>query len=101
MTVRRVVPTSFWRSLEALDHYSQEDRYFALYLMTNPKCSQVGIYSLPKRLIAFETGFSMDQVELLLERFSRDFKKIIYSNRHQEVTLLHSLSYSIFVGGGR
>lgn len=99
MTVRRVVPTSFWRSLEALDHYTQEDRYFALYLMTNPKCSQVGIYSLPKRLIAFETGLSMDQVELLLERFSRDFKKIIYSNRHQEVTLLHSLSYSIFVGG--
>ncbi len=99
MTVRRVVPTSFWRSLEALDHYSQEERYFALYLMTNPKCSQVGIYSLPKRLIAFETGFTLDRVEELLQRFSGDFKKIAYSHTHQEVTLLHSLSYSIFVGG--
>ncbi|MCY3024919.1 hypothetical protein [Aerococcus loyolae] len=99
MTVRRVVPTSFWRSLEALDHYSQEERYFALYLMTNPKCSQVGIYSLPKRLIAFETGLSLDQVDRLLDRFSQDFKKIAYSHTHQEVTLLHSLSYSIFVGG--
>ncbi len=99
MTVRRVVPTSFWRSLEALDHYSQEERYFALYLMTNPKCSQVGIYSLPKRLIAFETGLSLDQIDRLLDRFSQDFKKIAYSHTHQEVTLLHSLSYSIFVGG--
>ncbi len=67
--------------------------------MTNPKCSQVGIYSLPKRLIAFETGLSLDQVESLLKRFSQDFKKIAYSHAQQEVTLLHSLSYSIFVGG--
>ena len=43
--VKRVVDTDFWTDMEVIDHYSPEDKYFYLYLITNGKSSQVGIYS--------------------------------------------------------
>ena len=52
-----------------IDKYSVEDKYFLLYLMTNPHTTQVGIYKLPKRLISFETGYTVESVSVILERF--------------------------------
>lgn len=97
--VKRVVDTKFWSSMDVLDNYSVEDKFFALYLMTNGRSSQVGIYSLPKKIISFETGFTKEVIEVLLDRFSNQYKQIIYSENTQEVTLLTSLQYSILKGG--
>lgn len=97
--VKRIVDTNFWTTMQVIDQYSVEDKYFALYLMTNDKSSQVGIYSLPKKIMSFETGFTIDVIQVLLDRFSNDYGQIIYSEKTQEVTLLKSLSYSILRGG--
>lgn len=97
--VKRIVDTDFWTSMEVIDTYSVEDKFFALYLMTNGKSTQVGIYSLPKKVISFETGFTIEVVQVLLDRFSNDYGQIIYSEKTQEVTLLKSLSYSVLTGG--
>lgn len=97
--VKRIVDTKFWTTMQVIDQYSVEDKYFALYLMTNDKSSQLGIYSLPKKVMSFETGFTIDVIQVLLDRFSKDYGQIIYSEKTQEVTLLKSLSYSILRGG--
>lgn len=97
--VKRVVDTKFWTSMDVIDNYSVEDKFFALYLMTNARSSQVGIYSLPKKVISFETGFTTDVIQVLLDRFSQKYGQIIYSNETQEVTVLRSLEYSILKGG--
>lgn len=97
--VKRVVDTKFWSSMDVLDNYSVEDKFFALYLMTNSKSSQVGIYSLPKKIISFETGFTTEVIQVLLDRFSTKYGQILYSEETQEITLLHSLKYSILKGG--
>jgi len=97
--VKRVVDTSFWTDMQVIDNYSIEDKYFSLYLMTNDKSTQVGIYPLPKKVMSFETGFTTDVVQVLLERFSEDYGKIIYSEETQEVTVLQSLQHSILKGG--
>lgn len=47
--VKRVVDTAFWTNMQVIDNYSIEDKYFSLYLMTNDKTTQVGIYPLPKK----------------------------------------------------
>lgn len=97
--VKRVVDTDFWTDMEVIDHYSPEDKYFYLYLITNGKSSQVGIYSLPIKVIRFETGYSTETIQVLLERFSEKYKQIIYSKETQEVTILNSLKFSILKGG--
>lgn len=97
--IRRVVDTAFWTDVQVIDNYSVEDKYFMLYLLTNDKTSQVGIYSLPKKVMSFETGFTTDIIQVLIERFSNNYNKIVYSEKTQEVTILHSLKYSILKGG--
>lgn len=97
--VKRVVDTAFWTDMQVIDNYSVEDKYFLLYLMTNDKTTQVGIYPLPIKVISFETGYTTDVINVLIERFSNKYKKIIYSEQTQEVTILQSLQYSILKGG--
>ena len=97
--VKRIVDTTFWTDMSVIDNYSVEDKYFSLYLMTNGKTTQVGIYSLPKKVISFETGFTSDVIQVLLDRFSKQYGKIIYSEETQEITVLQSLQYTILKGG--
>ena len=97
--VKRIVDTSFWTDMQVIDQYSVEDKYFSLYLMTNSKTTQVGIYPLPKKVISFETGFTSDVIQVLLDRFSQTYGKILYSQTTQEVSVLHSLQYTILKGG--
>jgi len=97
--VKRIVDTNFWTDMSVIDNYSVEDKYFSLYLMTNGKTTQVGIYSLPKKVISFETGYTSDVIQVLIDRFSKQYGKIIYSEATQEITVLHSLQYTILKGG--
>ena len=97
--VKRVVDTAFWTDMQVIDNYSVEDKYFSLYLMTNNQTTQVGIYPLPKKVIGFETGFSTEVIQVLLERFAERYGKIKYSEKTQEVTVLHSLQSTILKGG--
>lgn len=94
---KRVVDTNFWSNADVLDHYSLEDKYFYLYLITNCKTTQLGIYSLPKKVIAFEAGFNVEIVDVLLDRFVNTYKKIIYDSETQEIALIDSLRWSVLV----
>jgi len=97
--VKRVVDTKFWTDMQVIDNYSVEDKYFYLYLMTNAKTTQVGIYPLPIKVISFETGYTVEAIRVLLDRFSSKYKQIIYSEKTQEVSLLESLKTTILKGG--
>src|SRR5699024_7537510 len=97
--VKRIVETSFWTDMQVIDQYSVEDKFFYLYLLTNDKSTQVGIYPLPKKVMSFETGFTTDVIQVLIERFSKQYKKILYSEETQEITLLESLKFSILSRG--
>src|SRR5699024_2189176 len=97
--VKRIVETSFWTDMQVIDHYSVEDKFFYLYLLTNDKSTQIGIYPLPKKVMSFETGFTTDVIQVLIERFSKNYGKILYSEKTQEITLLESLQFSILSGG--
>lgn len=99
MSIKRIVDTAFWEDSKVIDKYSVEDKYFLLYLMTNPHTTQVGIYKLPKRLISFETGYTVESVSVILERFESKYSNIVYDYETQEIAVLNSLKYSIVKGG--
>ena len=99
MSLKRVVDTRFWNQVDVMERYSSQDKLFALYLMTCPRSTQLGIYSLPKRVIAFDMSLDDAQVGQLLDRFQDDYQVIAYSDQTQEVAILDFLTYSLVKGG--
>ncbi|WKZ68112.1 MAG: hypothetical protein QY331_09110 [Melioribacteraceae bacterium] len=92
MAIYRNVHISFWSDPFVLE-LTPEEKYFFLYLMTNSKTSQIGIYELPKSIIQFETGYNNDTVEKLMSKFI-DYGKIKYDQKTKEVLLNNWLKYN-------
>ena len=99
MGISRLVNTDFWIDETVIDQYSPEDKYFWLYLLTNPQTKQLGIYKLPKKLMAFQMGYSLDTINVLIDRFQNKYGVIVYSSETQEIAILNYLKYSIIKGG--
>lgn len=99
MSIRRVVNTDFWTDEKVVELFSPEDKLFMLYLLTNPHTKQLGIYKLVKKQCAFELGYSVDSVSVLLERFENKYQIIKYSNETNEVAIKNFLVHSIVKGG--
>lgn len=92
MAKYRQVHVEFWQDGFVLD-LTPEEKYFYLYLMTNSKTSQCGIYELPKRIIETETGYNRETVDKLLQRFI-DYDKIAYSEKTKEIMVKKWINYN-------
>lgn len=92
MAKYRQVHVEFWQDGFVLD-LTPEEKYFYLYLMTNSKTSQCGIYELPKRIIETETGYNRETVDKLLQRFI-DYDKIAYSDKTKEIMIKKWITYN-------
>ena len=95
MAVYRHIHIEFWQDGFILD-LTPEEKYFYMYLMTNSKTSQCGIYELPKRIIETETGYNRETVEKLLSRFE-DYGKVVYSEETKEVFLKNWIKHNKIV----
>lgn len=98
MGIKRVVDTSFWTDGK-VEEFTPEDKYFMLYLMTNPNTTQLGIYEIVVRRAAYELGYSQDSVRALLERFEHTHGMIFFSKATSEVAIKNYLRHSIVKGG--
>lgn len=92
MAIYRPVQTSFWQDGFVMD-MTPEEKYFYLYLLTNSKTSQCGIYELPYRIIENETGYNRETVEKLLNRFC-DYGKIKYNKENKEIYVINWQKYN-------
>lgn len=99
VAIKRVVSTSFWEDDKVIDNFTPEDKYFMLYLLTNPHTKQIGIYPLNVRQAAFETGYNVDSISHLLNRFENIHKIIKRSDITSEIAIKNYLCYSIVKGG--
>lgn len=92
MATYRPIHISFWQDKFILK-LTPEQKYFYLYLMTNSKTKQCGIYELPKNVICFETGYNTETVNKLLAYFI-DQKKIMYDDMTEEVYILNWIKFN-------
>lgn len=99
MGIKRVVDVNFWNDDKVIDYFSPEDKLFMLYLMTNPHTTQLGVYSINKKQMAFELGYSLDTINVLLDRFENKYQMIKYVNETKEIAIKNYLKYSIIKGG--
>jgi hypothetical protein len=85
MATFRKVHTSFW-SDPYVQSLSPEQKYFYLYLLTNEKTKQCGIYEIARKQIAYDTGYNIDTVSILLKYFI-DSGKIRVSEATNEIAI--------------
>lgn len=97
--IRRVVSVEFWRDDKVLDSFTPEDKLFMLYLLTNPQSTQIGVYNINKKTMAYELGYSVESITVLLDRFERVYDMIKYSPETHEVAIKNYLRHSILKGG--
>lgn len=98
MGIKRIVDTSFWTDGKVED-FSPEDKYFMLFLMTNPNTTQLGIYEFSIKNAAYHLGYSREAVSVLLDRFESVYGLIIYSPETKEIAIKNYLRHSIVKGG--
>lgn len=98
MGIKRIVDTSFWTDGK-VDEFSPEDKYFMLYLLTNPFSKQLGIYEISIKQAAFQMGYSIDAFNVLLERFENKYNMILFSRDTNEIAILNFLRHSVMKGG--
>ena len=92
MAVYRHIHINYWQDGFVLD-LTPEERYFYIYLMTNSKTSQCGIYELHRRIIETETGYNRETIEKLINRFE-EYEKIVYSEETQEIFLKNWIKHN-------
>lgn len=97
--VKRVVSTEFWNDRIVSDDFSPEDKYFYLYLLTNPHTTQLGIYELPISKASQEMGYTREAIKVLIDRFQNRYHMIKYSEISGEVAIKYYLRHSIVKGG--
>lgn len=98
-SIKRVVSTGFWEDSKVMTVFTPEDKYFMLYLLTNPHTTQLGIYQLVPKIAAFEMGYSVEAIESLIDRFENKYRIIKYNPETMEVAIKNYLKYSVVKGG--
>lgn len=98
MAIKRVVDTAFWTDGK-VDDFSPEDKYFMLWLLTNPFCRQLGIYEMSVKQSAFQMGYSVETVKVFLDRFENKYGMIRFSPETNEVAIVNFLRHSVMKGG--
>ena len=94
MSLYRTVSTSFWTDSKVIDDFTPEDRYFYLYLFTNPHTNLCGCYEISPRQMVCEIGYSRESIENLLKRFEAVHKVLRYSPETKEMLLINWHKYN-------
>ena len=99
MALYRQIFIEFWKDPKVTEEMSAEDRYALLYLLTNPHTTQIGIYQITKRQMAFDLGYSTESVGAILERFEKLLGIIKYTQETREIAIKNWGKYNLKRGG--
>lgn len=93
MAIFRKVHLDFWDDESTLE-YSPEDKYFYIFLMTNPRTKQCGIYKISLKQMEYYTGYNRDAINIILDRFENKYKKIKYDKKTKEIAIKNWPKYN-------
>ena len=95
MAVYRYVRTSFWQD-DFVSELTPEEKYFYIYLMTNARTTQCGIFKLVKPLAQIELGYDGETLDKLLKSFV-GYGKIDYSEETDEIMITNWAKYNFII----
>ena len=94
MALYRSIQMTFWTDSKIIDDFTPEERYFYLYLLTNPHTNLAGCYEISFKQMADETGYNRDKIEKLIKRLAEVHKVISYSMETKEVLMVNWSRYN-------
>lgn len=94
MALYRNIHLSFWQDTKVTDDFTPEDRYFYLYLLTNPHTNLCGCYEISVKQMSNEMGYDVKKVNKLIDRFSSFHNLIRYSQTGRELLIFHWSKYN-------
>ena len=92
MAVFRQVQTSFWQD-RFIGELTPEEKYFYLYMMTNQRTTQCGVFELNLKVAEVELGYNEETILKLIKRFE-DYNKIFYCSDNSEIMLVNWMKYN-------
>lgn len=99
MAKYRMVRTGFWLDPVVSEEMTWEEKYFFLYILTNPHTTQIGIYKITKKQMAFDMGYSIETINSLMNRFIHHYQLIRYNPETRELTIKNWGKYNLHKGG--
>lgn len=84
----RNVSMAFWEDSKVVDDFTPEDKYFYLYILTNPHTTLCGCYEISLKQMANETGYNTDSAARLLKRLDETHDVIRYNAPTKELLIL-------------
>lgn len=93
MAKYRQLFTQFWSDSFILE-LTPDEKLFYVYLISNSKTTQCGIYELSSRIIEIETGHNKETVEKLLHKFC-ECNKILYCPATKEIMVINWMKYNV------
>ena len=94
MKVYRSISMSFWTDSKVDDDFTPEEKYFFLYLMTNPHTNICGCYEIGMKQMERETGYNTDTIKRLIQRMQDVHKVIRYDHETKEVLIINWYKYN-------
>lgn len=82
----RKIHDDFWTDPD-IEELTPEQKFFYLYLLTNPNVNQIGLYEFSIKRACFETGYNTDTVCKLLNTFE-EMGKIKRSTETKEILVI-------------
>lgn len=94
MAIYRNVQLSFWTDSKVEDEFTPEDKYFYLYLLTNPQTNICGCYEVSYSQMTRQTGYNKETIQRLLERFDKVHNVVKFCKNTKEILILHWYKYN-------
>jgi len=91
MALFRKVHTSFWDD-PFVEKLTPDEKFFYLFIMTNPRSTECGVYELTKKKMKDWTGYNDETIDTLLKRFI-SHKKLIYNEPTSEIAIINKPNY--------
>jgi hypothetical protein len=93
MAIFRKIHTSFW-SDTFVSELTEKEKLFYLYILTNERTTQLGVYEISKKQICFDLSYSIDLVSMLIKKFEK-WNKIKYNNTTNEISVKNWDKYNL------
>ena len=85
MAIFRNVYMTFWTDAKVVDDFTPEDKYFFLYILTNPHTNLCGCYEISFKQMSDELGYNKETIEKLIDRFHKIHKVLAYNKDTKEL----------------
>ena len=89
-----MIDTEVWNDEKILESFTSDDKFFWLYLLTNPHNTLLGVFKFNKVLASRDMGYDKDVVYNLAVRFANVYNLVYFDEETKEIMILNWYKYN-------